>query len=173
MMKETPWKLIAGGKERIRAKYGLDYAFARRNGQQPYFSVTGETECKDDRRPNHWRDDSAGAIHNEIAAAFPELRPYIKWHLVSLGEPMHYLANAKYWWEKLTGVVTPGTRPDAPGSPNPMETFKSTIVFGVLPDDVLPVSTTPWRDVEAWLRERLPRLMGRFAADMRDLGVLE
>lgn len=37
-----------------------------------------------------------GCIHEDIVKHFPELRPYIKWHLCSSGEPLHYLANTLY-----------------------------------------------------------------------------
>ncbi len=37
-----------------------------------------------------------GCIHEEIAKHLPELAPYIKWHLCSTDEPMHYIANAIY-----------------------------------------------------------------------------
>lgn len=174
MMKTTPWKEYteAGRHYRIRATYGVDYEFGRRNNQQPYFSLTGEIEQQDDRRPNHWRDYSCGQIHGEIARRFPELAPYVKWHLVSLGEPMHYIANGKYWWKKAMGVVEPGDYPDAPGSPNPIDAFQKTIVFGGIPGETMP-TLHRWEEAERWLRDRLPKLMGRFAADMKALKVLE
>jgi hypothetical protein len=37
-----------------------------------------------------------GCIHEDIAKHFPELMPYIKWHLTSTDGPMHYLANTLY-----------------------------------------------------------------------------
>ena len=39
------------------------------------------------------RFDAAGAIHDEIVEAAPELAPYIKWHLCGEHEPLHYVAN--------------------------------------------------------------------------------
>lgn len=39
---------------------------------------------------------SCGCVHEQIAAAFPELAPFIKWHLVSTDGPMHYIANTTY-----------------------------------------------------------------------------
>ena len=41
--------------------------------------------------------DAAGAIHDEIVEAAPELAPYIKWHLCGEHEPLHYVANTEYW----------------------------------------------------------------------------
>lgn len=43
-----------------------------------------------------WRECSSGCIHEEIAEHFPKLRPYIKWHLVSKKQPMHYIANTLF-----------------------------------------------------------------------------
>ncbi len=38
-----------------------------------------------------------GCIHEEIAAAFPELAPLIKWHMCSSDGPMYYVANTVYF----------------------------------------------------------------------------
>lgn len=48
------------------------------------FSITGRMK------------DCSGCIHNKIAKYFPELKPYIKWHLFSSSGPMHYIANVTY-----------------------------------------------------------------------------
>jgi len=58
------------------------------------FSITGEIDRKSGN--GRWTDDLGGCIHDEIAKHFPELAPFIKWHLVSSDEPMHYLANTLY-----------------------------------------------------------------------------
>lgn len=39
----------------------------------------------------------SGTIHTEIAAAFPELAPLVRFHLVSSDKPLHYIANTLYW----------------------------------------------------------------------------
>lgn len=49
------------------------------------FSITGDIQ----------RHGFCGA-HDEIVEVFPELKPYIKWHLCSSDEPLHYLANTIY-----------------------------------------------------------------------------
>lgn len=41
-------------------------------------------------------DTTGGAIHGEVAKAFPELAHLNKWHLVSTDGPMHGVANALY-----------------------------------------------------------------------------
>jgi hypothetical protein len=55
------------------------------------FSITGQV------RVPRMRDIAAGGcLHDEIAKAFPELAPFIKWHLCSSDGPMHYVANTVY-----------------------------------------------------------------------------
>ena len=54
------------------------------------FSITGEIR-------EYNRIEQCGCIREEIAIAFPELTPFIKWHLSSTVEPhMYYLANTLY-----------------------------------------------------------------------------
>lgn len=62
------------------------------------FSITGDIDRKSSR--GEWLEESGGCIHDEIAKHFPELAPYIKWHLSSSNGPMHYLANTRYWLEE-------------------------------------------------------------------------
>jgi hypothetical protein len=45
------------------------------------------------RVPRHKDIAAGGCMHEEIAKAFPELAPFIKWHLTSTDGPMHYVAN--------------------------------------------------------------------------------
>lgn len=56
------------------------------------FAITAEIVAKDKRRG--WL--ACGCCHDEVAAAFPELSPFIKWHLTSTDVPMHYEENAIY-----------------------------------------------------------------------------
>lgn len=39
---------------------------------------------------------AGGCCHDEVAKHFPELAPFIKWHLTSTDGPMHYLINTLY-----------------------------------------------------------------------------
>lgn len=55
------------------------------------FSITGEIDTQS--RNGHWRWGAGGCLHDEIAKHFPELAPYIKWHLCDSTGPMHYIAN--------------------------------------------------------------------------------
>lgn len=58
------------------------------------FSVTGTLFEK--LNNGQWRDYSCGMLHDEVARFFPELIPYLKWHLCSTDGPMHYIANTMY-----------------------------------------------------------------------------
>lgn len=56
------------------------------------FSITGEIW----RVPRRQDCESTGCIHEKIAEHFPELAPFIKWHLVGSDGPMYYLSNTIY-----------------------------------------------------------------------------
>jgi len=58
------------------------------------FAITG-TEYIAGRRGDR-ATLSCGCIHEEVANAFPELVPLIKWHLCSSDGPLHYVANSLY-----------------------------------------------------------------------------
>jgi hypothetical protein len=58
------------------------------------FSITADIDVKDDA--GRWREDSGGCCHDEVAKHFPELAPFIKWHLTSSDGPTHYPANVLY-----------------------------------------------------------------------------
>lgn len=165
MMKETPWKEFSkyNEKYRIRARYGIDYGFAARYRQAPHFSITAEIKRWTGRS---WEEDSGGMLHEEVCKHFPKLAKYIPWHLVSFSGPMHYSANAKFWYEKI------GKPKEKPYEPDAEEAFKNTIVFGAIPGEKLPVGV-PWPEVQRWLLERLPKVMDNFKADMKELEVLE
>ena len=59
------------------------------------FAITGSayrTQTQIDRDD----PETCGSIHDIISKHFPELKPLIKWHLVSTDGPMAYLANTLY-----------------------------------------------------------------------------
>ena len=58
------------------------------------FSITGDIDRKAGN--GRWMVEAGGCIHEDIAIHFPELAPFIKWHLVSTDGPMGYLANTLY-----------------------------------------------------------------------------
>lgn len=167
MMRETNWKEVTeqGGRFRIRAQYGIDYGFADQHHQPPYFAMTASVER---RAGTRWLEDGGGAMHQEIARHFPELAGFVKWHLVSPEGPMHYIANAKYWWEKVLGV---SKYKSVAGEPDALEAFKNVTILGALTGDAMPDPRMPWSDVAAWLHARLPDLLANFKADMKSLEV--
>ena len=87
------------------------------------FAVTGDI-C----RPCG-KIEACGCLHDEIAQAFPDLAPLLKWHLCSSDGPMHYMENAMYW------AGFRGFCDGKLGDPPNMEHLKSTIVFGAAPGD--------------------------------------
>lgn len=58
------------------------------------FAITGDVE--DTSKRGDSRFVAGGCLHDEIAKAFPELAPLIKWHLKDSNGPMHYIANTLY-----------------------------------------------------------------------------
>lgn len=58
------------------------------------FSITGAQYYKDKR--GVWKEYSFGCLHDIIAKHFPELAPYIKWHLTSSDGPLYYISNTTY-----------------------------------------------------------------------------
>ncbi len=174
-MKKTPWKLISPS-ERMRVTYGFDREFARKYVQAPYFSITAETERKNER--GRWVEDSGGCMHDEVAKHFPELESLIKWHLMAEpGLPTHYVANAIYWAEFVAGV---SEYPRNSYDPDPLEAFKSTVVFGAVASDQLPEFEVEGEEIEArrtlkdsitrWCEARLPALQAAFNRAMEEVG---
>jgi hypothetical protein len=162
----TPWKEFKEGATvyRMQVRYGLDYDFARRNNQSAYFSITASIERKSGTR---WVEDSGGMLHDQIAEHFPNLAPLLKWHLTAVDGPLHYIANAKYWWEHYTGTSQFELRSY---DPDPKEAFRRTVICE--PHEVPPKST-PWPRVKVWLDERLEHLLSEFDDEMDEIGVLE
>lgn len=163
MKKQTEWKHYREGVDRFRIQ--AEYGMTKFQGQAAYFGITASIDRQ--ARNNRWVEDSGGMLHEDIARRFPKLGPYLKWHLVSTEQPMHYLANAKYWWEIATGQ-----KERREYDPDPVAAFQSTIIMGGVRGDEMPPPGTSWDDIEAWLRNRLPALMDNFHAAMKELGVL-
>jgi len=175
LQKVTEWKEYTehSTRCRMRVTYGFDVAFAQRYKQAPCFSITADIERK---RRTKWLEDSFGCLHDEIRAHFPELASLIKWHLVAYPfKPMHYQANALYWLEIHLGCSKYGS---TQSNVDPLEAFKSQIVFGILPDDkerfeqVL-VDFVASRDLKtplyAWLESRIPQAQVVFEREMKEL----
>lgn len=71
------------------------------------FAITAD--IRDSRYRGSRGELAGGCCHDEIALAFPELAPLIRWHLTSSDGPMHYMANTVYQagnrdhWGKVAG----------------------------------------------------------------------
>lgn len=168
----THWKLIDGGKRRIRAEYGTQ-AYS---GQDPYITVTGEIQ----RRPSgrgRWMEDSFGCLHDDIAKHWPQLRELIRFHLCAVRpdgsiEPMHYVANAVYWADIVAGI-----RSNTDYGPDPLKAFQSTVCADkaeALPD-LHPIED---EDAEAyrfrvamWCESRREALRAQVAAALDEFGL--
>lgn len=84
----TPWRIIKDTK--CRAFIRFDDECGNRHNT---FAITGETR---DFYKAKWHEGSFGCVHEEVAKFFPELAPFIKWHLTSSDGPTHYIANTIY-----------------------------------------------------------------------------
>lgn len=108
------------------------------------FAVTAEIRGRN-QRTGRYEIQSCGCLHDETTRAFPELAPFLKWHLVSSDGPMHYIANTILWAKE-----------------NNLKNARSTAVW---PDGTL----KQMKDPEA-LTARLPALMSEFKKDVESLG---
>ena len=122
------------------------------SNQAPYFSITGNFKDK--------HSDMGGCIHSEIAEHFPQLAPYIRWHLTSTNGPMHYLANAMYHAGFCLGME----------SSRNLEYLASTIVYGAVEGDAdTDLTALDGPQLKDWLITRFPALMQQFKVDMNTL----
>jgi hypothetical protein len=149
------------------------------------------------RRPGRGDIEAGGCMHEEIVKAFPELAPYVRWHLVSSDGPMAYIENTMYW------LGYRGWCDGKPSSPPNLEHAKKTAVWpdmpaaflapprvyvhtatpmgadpgdALLPEHALRVAETTQRfeqaetSVRKALEERLPTLLAEFRAAVESLG---
>ncbi len=79
--------------EKYRATVTIRHDDKYGNGHNT-FSITADVyrEAKNHR----WVEDSFGRLHDLVTRLWPDLEPYIKWHLCSTDGPMHYLPNTLY-----------------------------------------------------------------------------
>lgn len=128
-IRTTEWKVYDGGRQRIRAEYGLHVI----GPQAAYVTVTGEIY---DNFLGRWRESRGGMLHTEVVKHFPELAPLIPFHLSSEDGPMHYVANAIYWAEKIAGC-SPFKRETY--EPAPEDGFRHAVGFGLVEGDTMPL----------------------------------
>lgn len=96
---------------------------------------------------NIWEDDrwvEWWAMHDEIIEHFPELKKYIKWHLVSSDWPMYYIENTMYLAKE-----------------GDLEWARKTAIY--------PEASLTELQNKQILMERLPDLMKEFKKDMEEL----
>jgi hypothetical protein len=150
----------------VCATYGLEAL----GNQAPHFAITLD-EYKHARVSERgWL--AGGCQHEQVRIYFPELAPFIQWHLCSTEGPMHYIANAVFWHDCHHGTqkyAKPGDREHA-------HTYlANTVVLGALPtdaslDDLLKMSRY---ELEDYLKARLPALLDAFKADMRRMALVK
>ena len=122
------------------------------------FSITGsvyETKRRNDC-------DMCGCIHGEIIEHFPELKPFIKWHLMSADSPLHYIANTVYHAGNLdcNGL--------AKGKERDLNAARSCAVWPEATDVQL---CLPKAELTKLLKERQEGLIKEFKAAILSLGL--
>lgn len=90
-MKDTKQKIT---REENGVTFIFDIGWTHFKGQDPYFSITGESFEHD--KYGRKVDLSGGCLHDDFSRLVPELAHLVKYHLVSTKEPMHYIANTMY-----------------------------------------------------------------------------
>jgi hypothetical protein len=111
-------------------------------------------------------DIAGGCCHDEIARIFPELAPFIKWHLMSTDEPLHYIANTLYWLGHDSQWCKGET-----GDPPNLAYAKKTAVWDDMPESFLATSGEFTREqVASALTARLEGLQAEFRAAVESLG---
>lgn len=98
------------------------------SGQEPYLSITGELYRQTNGRGRPAME-SCGMLHDDIEKHIPQLRQYLKWHLMSTSAPMHYVSNSLYW----AGLQ--GWTDGKPSSPPNYEYLLSTSIWGAVETD--------------------------------------
>ena len=121
--------------------------------QKPYFSITGTIFDQ------YGRVETSGCIHAEIAEHFPALAPFIKWHLVSVTEPMYYIGNTTYHAGNL----------DCWGKEGKERDFDAARHCAIWPEATDEQLSLPKETLTILLQSRLPALMAEFQADMTKL----
>ena len=110
------------------------------------FSITGNLE------PSNRKNGPAmgGCIHAKIEKHFPDLTPYIKYHLVSTNGPMYYVENTLFHVEEGN-----------------LDYARSSAVWPEATDEELlsPI-------LKELLLARLPKLMTEFKAAVESLGFI-
>ncbi len=77
-------------------------------------------------------EEFGGCTHDLVLKHAPQLAELVKLHLTYVtGEPMHYIENAKYWWEMATGT-SGWTLQYGMTEEDAADNFRKTVNCGVL-----------------------------------------
>jgi hypothetical protein len=133
------------------------------------FAITGHVITTRSKRQNDI--EAGGCLHEDIARLFPELAPYIKWHLTSSDGPMHYVANTLYW------LGYSGFCDGKQNSPPNLKNARATAVWLDMPDSLLATCpdavadvATRKANVTTILEKRLDALLADFRTAVESLG---
>ena len=103
-------------------------------------------------------------MHKEIVKAFPELAPFVKWHLMMADGPMYYTENTLYHLGR-TGKYT--------ANPPHLTHARNCAVWPKMPFGYVITGTHLSNDyIKQALVRRLPGLMKRFKADVESIGLV-
>lgn len=125
---------------------------ARKNRHNT-FSITAEVA-----RRGSYDVEAFGCLHSQVAEAFPELAPFLKWHLCSTDVPLHYIENTMYWLGRR-GYTRPF-----------FERAKETAIWPDMPENFA-IDGTSDEVVQKALEERLPELLVEFRTAIEALGM--
>ena len=147
--------LPAGGA--VVIEYGLHYLGGNPG---PYVFVTADVENA------RGRVESCGTQPDVVARFAPHLAPLQALHLSDPQRgPMHYEANALYWWELATGC---SRWPRREWDPDPRATFESHVNFGMVPTYDDPENhPCDWKPNRACADEVKARWLGMLRARLR------
>lgn len=126
------------------------------------FSITATI---DEKRGSGWREFAGGMCHDDVEKHFPELAPYLKWHLTSTDGPMHYVANTLYW------LGYSGYCDGKPNSPPNLDHARSTAVWPDMPESFLSGNGMTKEQVAKALQDRQEGLIAEFRKAVESLGL--
>ena len=129
------------------------------------FSITAEVTTPESRR--RCATETGGCMHDEVAAALPELAPLLKWHLVSTDGPLNYVENTMYW------LGHRGYTNGKPGDPPNLAHARKSAVWPDMPEGYLITGTVVSnKAIEEVLAERLSALLAEFRSAVESLGMV-
>jgi hypothetical protein len=169
--KLVPYQVRVFGPKPI-AGYGRDSEITatvrhddRCDNRHNTFSITAEVVTPASRTR---RDiEAGGCMHEEIARIFPELAPFIQWHLVSTVGPLHYIENTLYWLGRR------GYTNGKPGDPPNLAHARDAACWPKMPAGYVITGTVLSNvTIEAVLMRRLPALLARFRTAVESLGLV-